>query len=103
MLSSLEIDKLRTLILSQDEKLAGVFAALSDLTRFRIFRLLLTSQDDLCVTEIAQVFEISVPAASQQLKIMEQAGLITPERNGQMTCYRVERKNIMTRFVMKFL
>ena len=42
-----------------------VFQALGDSGRFNIFRLLI-DHHDVCVTDVANVFDITVSAASQQ-------------------------------------
>lgn len=79
-------------VLSRDERLPALFNALSDPTRFRMLKLLLEYRN-LCVTDMARVLEISVPAASQQLKILEWSGVIVPERQGQRMCYHVRRQD----------
>ena len=101
----LALNKLKTLqgeLSEDDEQLTRLFSALSDRTRFRIFKLLLRHKG-LCVTEIAEIFKISVPAASQQLKIMEGSGLVVPQRHGQMICYEVKRTHPLARVVTKLL
>jgi len=65
------------------------FSALGDKTRFRLFELLLQN-DDICVSELAQEINISNAGVSQQLKIMEQAGIVTRHRKGQKICYIVD-------------
>ena len=77
-----------------------VFHALSDLGRWRIFRLL-AQEHDLCVTDIADVLGISVPAASQQLKVMELTGLVERERRGQMICYQLKQEDPVVRTVLR--
>jgi len=79
-----------------------MFAALSDKGRFGIFRLFLR-QHDLCVTDVAAVLGISVPAASQQLKVMELSGLVTKERNGQRICYAVLRRDPAVRSLIRII
>lgn len=77
-----------------------VFRALADKNRYRIF-MVLAEAEELCVTDIAKIFSVSVPAASYQLKVLETAGLIRGERVGQTICYTVERKNPVAKFLMK--
>ncbi|MEM7614507.1 MAG: metalloregulator ArsR/SmtB family transcription factor, partial [Pseudomonadota bacterium] len=56
------------------ENLDAVFAALADPTRRKI--LVRLSGGEASVGEIAQPFEMSQPAISKHLKVLEQAGLI---------------------------
>ncbi|KKW48172.1 MAG: Transcriptional regulator, ArsR family [Parcubacteria group bacterium GW2011_GWA1_59_11] len=100
MLSQLQINRIRKTIEREDERLPIVFGALSDARRYRIFRLLLEHRD-LCVTEIAKIFGISVPAASQQLKILEMTGLIRRERMGQSICYEIKIADPMIRSLIR--
>lgn len=66
--------------LSQD--ISGVLAALGDPTRFAIVDRL-ARQGELTVQEIALPFDMSLPAVSQHLKVLEKAGLIRRGRDGQ--------------------
>jgi len=86
------ISRLRRRIESAEERernaLSGKFSALGDPTRFSIFRFMIAHQGA-CVSDIAAVFRISVPAASQQLKLLEMRGLIVRHRMGQRICYEI--------------
>ena len=64
------------------EQLDIVFAALSDPTRRTILERL--SHAEYSVTEIAAPFNMSLPAISKHLTILENAGLITRRREGRM-------------------
>ncbi|WP_430440720.1 ArsR/SmtB family transcription factor [Shinella sp.] len=57
------------------------FAALADPTRRAILARL--SEGDATVNEIAAPFEMSLPAVSKHLKVLEAAGLITRSRTAQ--------------------
>jgi DNA-binding transcriptional ArsR family regulator len=57
------------------------FAALSDPTRRAILARLAVGQAT--VTELAEPFEMSGPAISKHLKVLERAGLITRGREAQ--------------------
>jgi DNA-binding transcriptional ArsR family regulator len=57
------------------------FAALGDPTRRAIVERL--ASGDATVLELAAPFEISLPAISRHLKVLEQAGLITRGREAQ--------------------
>jgi DNA-binding transcriptional ArsR family regulator len=65
-----------------------IFAALSDPTRRRILDLL--ARAELCVTDLAKPFSISLPAVSKHLRVLEKAGLIKRERDGRVHRLRLE-------------
>lgn len=102
MLSRQDIEKLRKRLRIRDDRLAVIFEALSDPTRFGIFKLLVGCRD-VCVTDVAAIFKISVPAASQQLKILERAGMIRRQRMGQMVCYVIRKDDSLVRRILKFI
>jgi DNA-binding transcriptional ArsR family regulator len=58
-----------------------IFSALADPTRRAILARL--ADGDATVSELAEPFEISLPAISRHLKVLEQAGLITRSRSAQ--------------------
>ncbi len=102
MLTKEEIRTAREDIATEEEQLPFMFNALSDMGRYRIFKLLL-QRHDLCVTDVANVLRISVPAASQQLRIMELSGLVKKERMGQMTCYCVREDDPLVKSIIKIV
>ena len=105
MQQSLTKEEIRTArkdIATEEEQLPFMFNALSDMGRYRIFKLLL-QRHDLCVTDVANVLGISVPAASQQLRIMEMSGLVKKERMGQMTCYCVRVDDPLVKSIIKII
>ncbi|GHH04560.1 metalloregulator ArsR/SmtB family transcription factor [Comamonas sp. JC664] len=63
------------------DPLSATFAALADPTRRAILARL--SKGDASVTELAQPFDISLPAVTKHLKVLERAGLITRSREAQ--------------------
>jgi len=101
MLSAVQIKKMKAEMKKEDGKLPMVFAALSDFGRFRMFKILMRHRD-VCVTDVSRIFDISVPAASQQLKILEMTGLAKRERMGQMTCYMVNRENPVAASIARY-
>jgi len=64
------------------------FAALADPTRRAILTRLATGQAT--VTELAEPFEMSLPAVSKHLKVLERAGLISRGREAQWRPCRLE-------------
>ncbi|HEY2524001.1 MAG TPA: metalloregulator ArsR/SmtB family transcription factor [Candidatus Binataceae bacterium] len=63
------------------DRLSATFAALSDPTRRTILARLAAGERS--VTELAAPFEISLPAISKHLKVLERAGLIARGREAQ--------------------
>ena len=58
-----------------DESLAATFAALADPTRRTILERL--TQGDASVTELAHPFAVFLPTISEQLRVLEWAGLLS--------------------------
>ena len=73
--------------MTQDH-LSATFAALADPTRRAILARL--SSGEASVTELAEPFEMSLPAVSKHLKVLERAGLITRGREAQWRPCRLE-------------
>src|SRR5262249_21131211 len=63
------------------DPLSTTFAALSDPTRRAILARLASGEAS--VTELAEPFDMSLPAISKPLKVLERAGLITRGREAQ--------------------
>jgi DNA-binding transcriptional ArsR family regulator len=63
------------------EQLSQTFAALSDPTRRAILARLANGEQT--VNELAAPFDMSLPAVSKHLKVLERAGLITRGRRAQ--------------------
>ena len=84
------------------EKTRLIFNVLGDPSRFRILELL-AKKKDFCVSEIASALKISVPAASQQFRILEMAGLVERKRMGQRICYKVKRNDSIVRSILRLI
>jgi DNA-binding transcriptional ArsR family regulator len=70
------------------DHLSTTFAALADPTRRAILARL--AGGDASVGELAEPFDISMPAVSKHLKVLERAGLITRGRDAQWRPCRLE-------------
>lgn len=70
-----------------------VFAALASTPRRRILAFL--SQTALTTSELAARFPISAPAISRHLSVLEHAGLVSSERQGQRVLYRLNRDTLL--------
>jgi len=69
------------------DRLSSTFAALADPTRRAILARLAAGEAS--VNELAAPFEMSLPAVSKHLKVLERAGLIERGRNAQLRPCRI--------------
>ena len=74
------------------DQLSTTFAALADPTRRAILARL--SIGETSVTELARPFEMSMPAVSKHLKVLEQAGLIARGRAAQTRPCRLRPEHL---------
>lgn len=70
------------------ERLDNTFAALADPTRRAIMNRL--AKGSAPVSELAEPFSMSLPAIHKHLGILEEAGLITSEKNGRVRTCRIQ-------------
>ena len=101
MLKKHELAKLSKLVDTQDFRVAQLFKVLSDPNRCKIFRLVLKSKGELCVSDFAQILKISPAAASQHLKLLELTGVLIKERKGQRVCFRAQTSDSLVTAVTR--
>ncbi|MFL6244686.1 MAG: ArsR/SmtB family transcription factor [Thermoanaerobaculia bacterium] len=70
------------------DRLSLIFAALADPTRRAILARLASGETS--VTDLAEPFEMSLPAVSKHLKVLENAGLIARGRDAQWRPCRID-------------
>src|SRR3954452_24914248 len=70
------------------DRLSATFAALADPTRRAILARLVSGECS--VTELAEPFDMSMPAVSKHLRVLEHAGLIARGREAQWRPCRIE-------------
>jgi DNA-binding transcriptional ArsR family regulator len=70
------------------DQLSNTFAALADPTRRAILARLASGEAS--VTELAKPFDMSMPAISKHLKVLERAGLVAHGREAQWRPRRLE-------------
>lgn len=70
-----------------------VFEALASRPRRQILAYLAATQ--LTTSELAERFSMSAPAISRHLSVLENAGLVTSERQGQYVRYSLNRENLV--------
>lgn len=69
------------------ERTTDLLRLLSSKTRFKILTLLMYSDQEVCVKEIAEAIGASHSATSHQLARLEDRGIVTSVRDGQTVCY----------------
>ena len=69
------------------------FEALASRPRREILAYL--SAQELTAGEIASRFQMSAPAISRHLSVLESAGLVSSERRGQYVVYRLNKDNLV--------
>jgi DNA-binding transcriptional ArsR family regulator len=82
------------MVISMSDRLSATFAALADPTRRAIIARL--AMGETTVSELARPFDMSGPAISKHLKVLENAGLITRGREAQWRPCRIEPKALKT-------
>jgi DNA-binding transcriptional ArsR family regulator len=74
-------------------ELDPVFEALGSVPRRRM--LVFLSQTALSTSDLAERFAMSPPAISRHLTVLEHAGLVAAERQGQRVLYRLRRDALL--------
>jgi len=70
-----------------------IFDALASAPRRQILAYL--SAAELTTSELAERFEMTTPAISRHLSVLENAGLVSSERQGQRVLYRINQDNLV--------
>ncbi|WIY59566.1 metalloregulator ArsR/SmtB family transcription factor [Bacillus arachidis] len=86
--------KNRENILEQFRLTTPIFQALGDVNRQQIIIILLKN-DSLNVNQITEQMSISRPAVSHHLKILKQAELVRPNKNGKEIYYSLTTSNFL--------
>lgn len=81
------------------EQRAKVFAALADPTRLRMVELL-TQEEELCGTQIANRVGISMALLSHHWRILSEVGIVIRERRGQRQYCKVDRDALENAFML---
>lgn len=103
-LTTRQISSIQKNITTETDRLPVIFNAVSDPTRCRTFRILMVTQgEDVKVTDIAHIMGMTVPAISQQLKILEQSGLVTRHKVGQTVNYKVKTVDPLVKSIVNII
>ena len=81
---------------TEEKRLIHTMQLLGDKTRYAIFKLL-ASEEELCVSEIANRLNISPSAVSQHFRNFEILRLVEKERMGQKICYVLNEKDSLVK------
>jgi len=79
-------------------QLEAFFAALGDVTRLRMLKVI--ADEELCSCEVMAALTFTQPTTSHHLGILERAGLLSSRRNGKWVFYRMANpkvKNLVTK------
>jgi DNA-binding transcriptional ArsR family regulator len=85
------------LFMSSSDRLNATFLALADPTRRAILARLALGEAS--VNELAEPFDMSQPAISQHLKMLERAGLVSRARDAQRRPCRLEARPLEAAYV----
>lgn len=69
-----------------------IFKALSDQTRMKIVEVI--GKGEICACEIPEKVGKSQPDVSQQLKMLENVGILKSRRDGKMILYSVKNEKV---------
>lgn len=83
-------------------RLVNAMQALGDKTRFKMFKILQSSQE-MCVSEIARELKVSTPAISQHFRIFELVGLVDKQRQGHKICYVLKNEDQLIQKLSKIM
>ncbi|HYV33847.1 MAG TPA: metalloregulator ArsR/SmtB family transcription factor [Candidatus Limnocylindria bacterium] len=98
MLSDKQVTKIRKAFNGTNQR--AIFKILGDTNRYRIFEML-AKEPRISVSDIAKVLKISIPLASQHLKILEQGNMLEKEKQGQKVYYKLRADNLLAGSISK--
>ncbi len=86
----------------QEERLIHAMQLLGDRTRFKLLKLL-NSQNEMCVSELANNLTISTSAVSQHFRNFEVLGMVDKKRHGQKICYRLKEDDPLVQDLLEIV
>ncbi len=92
MMSAAEVRVCRKLFSENDASVVATFKALNEVNRYRIL-CILTKLPKLSVSDLAQILDISLPLASQHIKVLTQCNLLQKERDGKRVFTKLDENN----------
>lgn len=90
----MEIETIKKVIPNEDilDDLANLFKILGDLTRVKILTVL--EKSELCVNEICEAVDMTKSAVSHQLRLLRQAKLVKPRKDGKEVYYSLDDDHV---------
>lgn len=73
------------------ERITTILKLLGDKTRLSMISLL--NQDECCVCELVEIFQMSQPSVSQHLRKLRDVGLVKEKRSGQWIFYSLNKEH----------
>lgn len=70
----------------------ALFHALGDCVRYRITKVMMYHRN-MCVSDLAAICNVSVPAVSQHLRVLQKNGLVTKKQEGRTVYYELKADN----------
>lgn len=83
------------------DKAADILKLLGDKTRLTMMKLI--ENQECCVCEFVEIFQVSQPSISQHLRKLKDFGLVEEERRGQWIFYSVNKNNEYYPFIKPIL
>lgn len=78
------------------QQMSEIFKVLGDPTRIRILELL--SREAMCVSNIAELLEMTHSAISHQLRLLRHAQLVKFSKSGKEVIYSLDDEHVLTLF-----
>lgn len=104
MLSDNEIKQLKKKVVWDDTKVQPLFRSLSDPNRCRILRLLIKSGKRVfSVSDIASLLSVSIPTASEHLRILENGGALRRKRMKQQVSYEIRDDDPLIKSIISII
>jgi ArsR family transcriptional regulator len=79
---------------TEREQLVAIFKALSDPTRFDIYRLVAAQTSPICACDVVDRFQVSQPTISHHMKVLNEAGLVSVSRRGVWAYYAPDPRGV---------
>jgi DNA-binding transcriptional ArsR family regulator len=76
------------------KRLSQILSLAGNDVRLKILYLLEEEEGGLCVCDVSDILEMSIPAISQHLRKLKDAGIIQPRKAGQTIFYSIKRENL---------
>jgi ArsR family transcriptional regulator len=79
--------------MAEAEALVSDLEILANPIRLQLLDVLLANEgEEVCVCDLEQSVPVKQPTVSHHLRLLREAGLVTAEKRGQWSYYRVERR-----------